>query len=182
MENLPWDCGWTAELASSSMVLMRRTLRTLRTPVEVHANAGTLVFITRMTVEEYTAAVVQGETAGDMPAEALRAMAVAARTYATHFRGRHKAEHFDFCDSTHCQFVNANVAPAVVAAAEQTRGELLWDHGKPVAAYYHQDCGGKTEAASNVWPKADGAGSDTLNDPYCVRSRSRGGRRFRAAI
>ncbi len=65
--------------------------------------------------------------------------------------------------------MNANVAPAVVAAAEQTRGELLWDHGKPVAAYYHQDCGGKTEAASNVWPKADGAGSDTLNDPYCVR-------------
>ncbi len=69
-----------------------RTPRTLRTPVEVRANAGTLVFITRMTVEEYTAAVVQGETAGDMPAEALRAMAVAARTYATHFRGRHKAD------------------------------------------------------------------------------------------
>ena len=143
--------------------------RTLRMPLEIHANAGALVFIARLTMEEYTAEVVQGETSGDMPPEALRAMAVAARTYATRFRERHKAEHFDFCDSTHCQFVNENIAPAVAAAVEQTHGELLWDHGKPVAAYYHQDCGGKTEAARNVWPEAEGAGSNVHSDPYCVR-------------
>jgi stage II sporulation protein D len=113
--------------------------------------------------------VVQGETSGNMPPEALRAMAVAARTYATHFRERHKAEHFDFCDSTHCQFVNLNVSAVVAAAVEQTRGELLWQQGKPLAAYYHQDCGGKTEAARNVWPKAEGTASDTIADPYCVR-------------
>jgi stage II sporulation protein D (peptidoglycan lytic transglycosylase) len=143
--------------------------RTLHAPIEVHARSGELVFIERLTVEEYTAAVVQGETSGEMPPEALRAMAVAARTYATRFRERHKAEHFDFCDSTHCQFVNANVSPVVAAAVEQTRGELLWDHGTPLAAYYHQDCGGKTEAARNVWPEAEQTASGGLNDPYCVR-------------
>jgi stage II sporulation protein D len=143
--------------------------RTLRTPLEIHAKAGELVFITRLPVEEYTAAVVQGETSGDMPPEALRAMAVAARTYTTHFRERHKTEHFDFCDSTHCQFVNAGVSPAVEAAVEQTRGELLWERGKTVAAYYHQDCGGKTEAAANAWPVATHTADNGQSDPYCVR-------------
>jgi len=143
--------------------------RTLRTPVEIHAKAGALVVLTRLSVEEYTAEVVQGETSGEMPPEALRAMAVAARTYATHFRERHKAEHFDFCDSTHCQFTNANVTPLVAAAVEQTRDELLWNHGKPIAAYYHQDCGGKTEAANIVWPEAEQSAGNSLSDPYCVR-------------
>ncbi len=143
--------------------------RTLHAPIEVHASSGNLFFIERLTVEEYTAAVVQGETSGEMPPEALRAMAVAARTYATRFRERHKAEHFDFCDSTHCQFVNANVTSAVTAAVEATRGELLWDHGTPLAAYYHQDCGGKTEAARVVWPEASQSSTGGLDDPYCVR-------------
>jgi len=144
--------------------------RTFRIPLEVHAMGGALIFIARLPTEEYTAAVVQGETSGNMPPEALRAIAVAARTYATHFRERHKVEHFDFCDSTHCQFANLNVTPAVTAAVEQTRGELLWDHGKPLAAYYHQDCGGRTESAKNVWPSAEQANSSSRDDPYCVRS------------
>jgi stage II sporulation protein D len=143
--------------------------RTLRTPVEIHARSGLLVFLTRLSVEEYTAEVVQGETSGEMPPEALRAMAVAARTYATHFRERHKAEHFDFCDSTHCQFASANITPSVAAAVEKTRGELLWEHGKPIAAYYHQDCGGVTEAANVVWPLEKHAAGDSIRDPYCVR-------------
>lgn len=143
--------------------------RTLRTPVEIHAKSGLLIILTRLSVEEYAAEVVQGETSGEMPPEALRAMAVAARTYATHFRERHKAEHFDFCDSTHCQFASANVTPAVAESVEKTRGEILWDDGKPIAAYYHQDCGGVTEAANVVWPRARQAAGEAIRDPYCVR-------------
>ncbi len=141
--------------------------RTLATGAEIRAKDGRLVVIARMPVEDYTAAVVQGETAGEMPTEALRAMAVAARTYATRFRERHKAEHFDFCDTTHCQFANLKVTAAVRAAVDATRGELLWKDGRPVAAYYHQDCGGRTEAAKDVWPSAEG--SEGRSDPYCVR-------------
>ena len=152
--------------------------RTLSTPIEVSARDGELRFITRMGVEEYTAAAVQGETAGDMPPEALKAMAVTARSYATRFRGRHRRQGFELCDSTHCQNLRPEASAAVRSAVEATRGQLLWDRGQPAAAYHHKDCGGRTESAESVWPgNAAGAAAAVRanylvshEDPYCVRA------------
>jgi stage II sporulation protein D len=120
-------------------------------------------------MEEYVAEVVQGETSGQMPPEALTAMAVAARTYATRFRQRHKSEGFDFCDTTHCQYVKTDISPAVSTAVRRSRGEILWLHGRPFAAYYHKDCGGRTESAADAWAAIANSSSISQNDPYCVR-------------
>jgi stage II sporulation protein D len=74
-------------------------------------------------------------------------MAVAARTYAHRFAGRHAKEGFDFCDTTHCQDLRlAAVNDRVRKAAAATEGEMLWYDGRPAATYYHQHCGGMTEA------------------------------------
>jgi stage II sporulation protein D len=129
--------------------------RTWSTPLEVSARAGQLLFIARMGLEDYTAAAVQGETAGEMPPEALKAMAVTARSYATHFRGRHQRQGFELCDNTHCQRLRGEVTAAVRAAVEATRGQLLWHRGTPAAAYHHKDCGGRTESAEHAWPDMD---------------------------
>jgi stage II sporulation protein D len=139
----------------------------IRTPVEITSSSGQLVAITRMRVEDYVAAVVQGETAADMPPEALKAVAVTARTYTAQNRGRHGA--LDFCDSTHCQHLHAETAPATRAAVEQTRGETLWIAGVHAPAYYHKDCGGHPESASVVWPRQANATAAATSDPYCVR-------------
>ena len=136
---------------------------------EISARDGLLRIIARYPMEDYVAMVLQGETGGNMPPEALKAMAVAIRSYTTHFRDRHKAEGFDFCDTTHCQFLRLDVAPAVRAAMRQTAGELLWDRGTPLAAYYHKDCGGKTESAAAVWPDQKSPALPAHDDPYCVR-------------
>jgi stage II sporulation protein D len=138
--------------------------------VEVTARDGSLRIVAYMPVEQYVAAVLQGETAGNMPEQALKAVAVAIRSYATRFRERHKDEGFDFCDTTHCQYLRLDSQPAVLAAVSQTAGELLWDRGTPLAAYYHKDCGGRTEDAAAVWPDQASPALVAHPDPYCVRT------------
>ena len=137
------DFRMTAEQAPAQHV---------RTKVEISAQNGALHVIASLPVEDYVAAVLQGETGGNMPIEALKALAVSIRSYTSRFRERHKDDNFDFCDTTHCQFLRLEVQPAVSAAVQATAGELLWDRGTPLAAYYHKDCGGQTEAAATVWP------------------------------
>jgi stage II sporulation protein D len=137
---------------------------------EISAKDGALQIVVSMPVDDYVAAVLQGETAGDMPLEALKALAVAIRSYATRFRERHKDEGFDFCDSTHCQYLRLDVQPAVREAVTKTAGELLWDRGTPLAAYYHKDCGGRTEDAAAVWPDQASPALTSHADPYCVRA------------
>lgn len=100
-----------------------------------------------LTPEQYVAAVLAGEATVLRSGEALKAMAVAARTYAHRFAGRHAAEGFDFCDTTHCQDLRlAAVTDRVRRAAADTEGEMVWHQGRPAAAYYHAACGGGTEA------------------------------------
>ena len=87
--------------------------------------------------ERYVAAVLAGEASVFQSDEALKAMAVAARTYAVRLRGRHAAEGFDFCSTTHCQRVEFNgVTPRLTAIAASTAVELLWYQGKPAFTPY----------------------------------------------
>ena len=106
----------------------------------------------RYPLDRYVAGVLAGEAATYRTTQALRAMAIAARTYAVRFRGRHSAEGYDFCSLTHCQnFKPSGVTPAERDAADSTTGELIWYQGSPAAAYYGQDCGGVTEASSEPY-------------------------------
>jgi stage II sporulation protein D len=97
-------------------------------------------------LEEYVAAVLAGEATGFRSAESLKAMAVAARTYAAHFLGRHEREGFDFCDTTHCQdFRITAVNSRHHEAVNATANEVLRYDRRPIPAYYHQNCGGAPE-------------------------------------
>ena len=118
----------------------------------------------KVPLEEYVAAVLAGEAAGMRSPESLKAMAVAARTYALKFKGRHAREGFDFCDTTHCQdYRRSAVTDNLLAAAEATEGELLWYRGALVAAYYSAHCGGMSEASP------EGPYLNQHRDPWCLR-------------
>jgi stage II sporulation protein D len=142
----------------------------IRGAVEISSRSGVLAIIALIPVEQYVADVLEGETNGNMPGEALKALAIAIRSYTIRFRERHKEEGFDFCDTTHCQYLRLDPQPSVVSAVKETRGELLWDRGSPLAAYYHKDCGGQTEAAAAEWPGQDSPALVSHSDPYCVRA------------
>ena len=170
----------TADSMSSSTVLLDGDLRVdgddfpqfmVQNELRLQARDGLLLLTTSMTVEQYVTAVLQGESAGFKSDEALKAMAVAARTYALHFGSRHAAEGFDFCDTTHCQDLRlGNPSARVRAAVAATEGELLWFEGRPAATYYHRSCGGEIESATALDPNLHAPYLRRHHDDYCVRN------------
>ncbi|MBZ5598412.1 MAG: SpoIID/LytB domain-containing protein [Acidobacteriia bacterium] len=140
-------------------------------PLEIRARGPWLLLTLRLPLEDYVAAVLAAESGNQQSDQSLQAMAVAARTFAVHFRGRHKTEAFDFCDTTHCQdFRFSAINDRIRAAVEATEGELLWYEGRPAATYYHQNCGGTTADAADVWPGHKLPYLREHTDPYCSRS------------
>src|SRR6476620_5998444 len=87
--------------------------------------------------------------------------AVIGRTYALAHLGRHAAEGFDVCTTTHCQLFQrsrlqtSRWAPQAAAAARRTSGMALWFGGAPADALFHADCGGRTSRAADVWGGTD---------------------------
>lgn len=125
--------------------------------------------IVELPAEKYVAAVLAGESSTFQSDEALKAMAVAARTYAARLRGRHAAEGFDFCATTHCQRLELHNIPArLIKAAAATAGEMLWFDGKPAFAAYTRNCGGRIEAANSVWTDIGAPYLTFHADPYCT--------------
>ncbi|HWR14263.1 MAG TPA: SpoIID/LytB domain-containing protein [Terriglobales bacterium] len=142
-----------------------------RDEMKVESRQGVLLLTLTMPLEDYVTAVLQGESGGFKSDEALKSMAVAARTYAMRFGSRHKLEGFDFCDTTHCQDVRlGNESARMRAAVSATEGELLWFEGRPAATYYHRSCGGELEDASALEPTLRAPYLRRHQDDYCSRT------------
>lgn len=141
---------------AGTAILANTSKLTAPGPLTVETRAGKFLLTVQVPLEEYVAAVLEGEAAGFRQEASREAMAIAARTYATYFRQRnmrrHAEEGFDFCDTTHCQdarFVAAG-RPELHAAVANTTGQLLWFNGQPAATYYHADSGGWLEGAAGA--------------------------------
>lgn len=101
-------------------------------------------------LEEYIAGVLYGETIPSWNMEALKAQAVASRTYALNQIGRHKT--YDYCDQTHCQrYRGRSNFQSIMDAVASTRGEVLLYKGKLINAFYHSSSGGMTENNDDIW-------------------------------
>lgn len=99
--------------------------------------------------DTYIEGVLTGEAeAGSL--EALRALAVAARSMLPFLKGRHKAA--DACDLTHCQVYSGVSESTVIAeAVRTTRGCVLMTKGKVALTPYHSTCGGTTSPADGFF-------------------------------
>ena len=100
--------------------------------------------------ETAVASVVAAESMPQTPLEALKAQAIAARSYLVASRGRHPE--FDFCDTTHCQFLREPPTPATAAAraVAATRGLVLAYDSHPIAAMYTRSCSGHTRTPAGI--------------------------------
>lgn len=138
-------------------------------PSHIERQGGHLLVTLTLPLEEYVAAVLVAESGGFENAEAQKAMAVVARTYALRFLGQHAKDGFDFCDTTHCQVFGWKGAFASVrSAVEATKGETLRYAGKLAESYYHQNCGGMTAGAAEVWPDVSQPYLTAHADRFCV--------------
>lgn len=109
--------------------------------------------INRVTTEEYLKGVVPEEMPPEWNKEAVKAQAVAARSFALSHRKRHSKDGYDLCATTHCQQyqgIRAERARSSEAITE-THGEVLTFQGKPIEALFHTDSGGMTENSEAVW-------------------------------
>ena len=130
--------------------------RSYRGVVEVFGNArNTLTVVNELPLEEYLLGVVPNElsptTFGEL--EALKAQAVAARTYILKHMGQYRAEDYDICDTDACQvYFGANTEdPLATRAINETRGVVATYHGELINALYSSTCGGRTESAENIF-------------------------------
>ena len=127
--------------------------RHYRGSLELSLLPGGIQVVNVVPLEAYVCSVLPSEMSAGWPAEALKAQAVAARTFALHERSKHKAENFDLCATTHCQVYEgtAKEAAAAKAAVDATRGQVLEYGGKPIYAAFHASSGGMTENSEDVW-------------------------------
>ncbi len=112
--------------------------------LEVREEAGHLLAIVKMDRETAVASIVAAESPPAAPLEARKAQAVVARSFLVAARNRH--EGFEFCDTTHCQFLRDVPAAGSFAAkaAEETKDLVVAYQGQAIAALYSANCGGKT--------------------------------------
>ena len=116
-----------------------------------------LTAVNEVMLEDYLYGVVPNEMSYSWPTEALKAQAVAARTYVLHDMKKHASEGYDVCATTHCQVYrgqqkeNARTNEAV----DKTQGEYLAHKGKAILSLFHASGGGYTENSENVWGKKE---------------------------
>lgn len=137
--------------------------------LEIRPNARELIVVVVMAMETAVASVVAAESPPHAPIEALKAQAVATRSFLIAGKGRH--HRFDFCDTTHCQFLRGPPGPASAAfqAATATRGLLLAYKGEAFAAMYSASCGGRTHTLADLGIPVYGYPYFAVTCNYCRR-------------
>jgi stage II sporulation protein D len=129
--------------------------------VELRAADGGTLLVNELDLEEYVEGVAEMPTRWHV--EALKAQAVAARTYAWYSIGLGTFTDYDICATVACQvFRGADVVLGSTTgerwreAVAETRGEVLVDgEGRPILARYFSTSGGRTYPNEVVFP-ADG--------------------------
>jgi peptidoglycan hydrolase-like amidase len=123
--------------------------------LEVRPQSSELLAIVTMDRETAVASIVAAESPPGAPMEARKAQAVVARSFLIAAHGRH--EGFDFCDTTHCQFLREPPGSTSLSrrAQEATAGLALTYEGRPIAALYSANCGGRTRTLSDAGWQAE---------------------------
>jgi stage II sporulation protein D len=113
----------------------------------------TLLVVNHVDVEEYLCGVLYHEVSHLWPYEALKAQAIASRTFALYQHKENKDKDYDLTNTSFSQVYGGATSEkyrtnrAVIA----TYGEVLTYKDKIFPTYYHAACGGHTQDASRLW-------------------------------
>lgn len=115
------------------------------------ARDSRLLVINRLDLEDYLRGVVPAEMQASWPQEALKAQAIAARSYV--LNSLEPQSDYDICATTHCQVYSGTALenPLSDQAIADTRGLVLTYGGTFARTYYHSDSGGVLASSSEVW-------------------------------
>lgn len=121
---------------------------------------GILFAINQIEFDKYLSAVVSKEIGIESSIEALKAQAVASRSFAIFNFLKHKKDGFNVCDSRFacCQVYDGTYKAfnqKVYDAVSQTYGEILTYRRRCIDAVFHSCCGGRTCSSVDAWPNTD---------------------------
>lgn len=141
-----------------------RTVGARATPV--------LDVVMRLGIEEYLVGVLPNEMQANWPVEALRAQAVASRTYALYHILTRRKKTWDVKSSVDSQVwrPSRKLLPRVNMAVNSTVGVVLSESNAIFPAYFHSRCGGRTADANPVFLQQDIVALTGVSCPLCAES------------
>lgn len=121
--------------------------------LELRNAMGMICVVNLVRMEDYLSSVVPSEMSYSWPDEALKAQAVAARTYAYYFLMKKNTELYDLDATTSFQVYKGVVSEneKSTEAVRKTSGEIVTCQNQPILAFFHSTCGGKTSDSFDVW-------------------------------
>ncbi|MGM1050555.1 MAG: SpoIID/LytB domain-containing protein [Bacillota bacterium] len=146
---------WVEASSNSGIQVMERSDRKYRGAFEIGTKNGQLYLVNELPFEQYLYSVVGAEVPSSWGSEALKAQAVAARSYAL-FQGN-KFEVAHVVDTTLSQAYSGigTEQGSITQAVDATKGEVLMSNNKLVEAVFSSNSGGMTADPSEVWNSAN---------------------------
>src|SRR5215218_9823102 len=143
-----------------------RTSGAYRGILELRPGAFGVNAINAVALDEYVQGVVPVESPASWPLEALKAQAVAARTYAiTSSKGGIGFEHYPDTRSQVYGGLGVEQASTNQAVAETAR-QVVTYQGRPVTTYFFSTSGGRTENNENSFGGPPQPWLRSVEDPY----------------
>ena len=123
--------------------------------IDVWRGDGGLYLINELPIEDYVKDVVAAEVNPNWEMEALKTQAVISRTYAVYQKRMNGDSVYHIASSVLNQVYKGNNPDVRVSyAVAETCGEILTFDNRPIEAFYHSTCGGKTENPEEVFGKS----------------------------
>jgi len=121
--------------------------------VELSSQNGKLLVVNQLPLEQYLVGLINSEISSVWPMEAIKAQAVIARTYAVAKRKERLHAYYHLESTVMDQAYHGSDLEDSRASRGvlETAGEVLTYNGSVIQAFYHANCGGRTEASQNVW-------------------------------
>ena len=128
-------------------------------------------------MEDYLKGVLPAEIGkwSENEFEALKAQAIASRTYALYFLGNSGEKGYNLESTVADQLYQGADSEDKLTniAVEKTKGLILTYEGKPIKAHYHANCGGSTERIEDVWEKPPQPYLNAMDDnDFCAWAKN----------
>lgn len=136
------------------------------------AHQGKKDWVIHVPIDQYLVGVLSAEVPSSWPLAALKAQAIASRTYFLYKKQERQKDHYDVRADTMDQVFRflASEKPNLNKAVYDTVDWILVDSSSQIfPAFFHADCGGQTSTERNVWrfPTSE---NSPVRDPLCQKA------------
>ncbi|MFA5577849.1 MAG: SpoIID/LytB domain-containing protein [Tissierellaceae bacterium] len=121
--------------------------------IRLLGSGNELIVVNHLGLQHYLYGVLPREMSYSSPMEALKAQAVASRSFSMSNINKHIGEGYNLCDTTHCQVYGGYEfeRQETNQAVDETEGIYIYYEGQVIEAIYHASSSGYTEDSENVW-------------------------------